>query len=445
MKKYLNFRVLTTNLLLVFAITAFCQNPSHYGDLSYGPDSATQEKCGYELSNMAEFMKINLTGYALNPWRYVYANCPGSSKNIYISGVKIFKDLYDNASDESLKEKYYDTIMMLYDKRIEYFGEESYVLGRKGMDIIRMKEQDFEKAYYAFKKSAQAGKSETDLNVLSGLMQTGAVMFKAKKIGDFEFLKNYMDVSTIIKEKELQGERLSKTKRVSSLADKIIEEASFSDCNVIEKLFSEEIEKDAENKVVLSRAADLLNKFDCINSEFYLEVNKTLFHLTSESAHAYEVAKYYLRQEEYAKSAEYYLYAINNEEVIDQKTNYLYQLALIYYTKLESYKDASVLLKEAIKLKPNWGEPYLLLASVYVKGIRDCEADGFELKAINWLAVDYCRKAKVLDPSVSEKADELIDQYSKSYPSVEDSFFRSLQKGDLYTVECWINETTTVK
>jgi tetratricopeptide (TPR) repeat protein len=445
MKKYLLTKVLTINLFIFISLTTFCQNPNHYGDLSYGPDSTTQQKCGYELSNMTEFMRINLISYAIGPWRYVYANCPGSSKNIYISGVKIFKDLYENTPDENLKENYYDTIMMLYDKRIEYFGEESYVLGRKGMDIIRMKEQDFEKAYIAFKKSVETGRSETDLNVLSGLMQTGAVMFKAKKIEDFEFLKNYMDVSTIIKEKEQKGEHLSRTKRVSSIADNIIQEAAFTDCHVIEKLFSAEIEKDAENKVLLSRAADLLNKFGCINNEFYLEINKTLYNLTSESTFAYEVAKYYLRQEKFEQSAEYYLYAIDKEEDVDEKANFQYQLALIEYSKLESYNEASVLLKDAINLKPNWGEPYLLLASVFLKGIKDCEVDGFEIKAVNWLAVDYCRKAKVLDPSISEKADELINQYIKSYPTVEDSFFRSLQKGDSYTVGCWINETTTVK
>ena len=445
MKKYLLTRVLITNLLIIVVLPGFSQNPSHYGDLSYGPDSATQEKCGYELSNMAEFMKINLTDYALEPWRYVYANCPASSKNIYISGIKIFKKLYSEAPDEALKEAYYDTIMLLYDKRMEYFGEESYVSGRKGMDIIRMKDQDFEAAYEAFKISIQNGHSETELNVLSGLMQTAAVMFKSKKIDDFEFLKNYMDVNTIIREKERKGEHKSKTSRVSAMADQIIEDADFSDCGVIEQLFSEELINDPENEETLTRAADLLSKFNCTNTEFYLSINKTLFDLSKESSRAYEVAKYFLRLEKYEESAEYYVYAIENESDLELKTNYLYQLALIKYSKLDSNKEAGELLKEVIELKPGWGEPYLLLASVYIKGIKDCQADEFEVKAVNWLAVDYCRKAKVMDPGISEKADEVIEQYIRAFPSVEDSFFRSLQKGDPYTVGCWINETTTVK
>ena len=66
-------------------------------------------------------------------------------------------------------------------------------------------------------------------------------------------------------------------------------------------------------------------------------------------------------------------------------------------------------------------------------------------KAVYWLAADYCNKAKKADPSCEQKANELLTNYKSNFPSVEDTFFRSLKEGDPYRLDCWINESTTVK
>jgi hypothetical protein len=109
------------------------------------------------------------------------------------------------------------------------------------------------------------------------------------------------------------------------------------------------------------------------------------------------------------------------------------------------HKEAFDLAGEVITNKPGWGEPYLLKATAVVSGIRDCTTDNFERSAVNWLAVDYCLQAIQADPAAEQKAREQIAQYKSSYPSVEDTFFRSLKEGDTWSVGCWINTTTKVK
>ena len=45
------------------------------------------------------------------------------------------------------KQAYIDTLMMIYDNRILYFGKEGYVLGKKGADLIKYDPTRYEDAY----------------------------------------------------------------------------------------------------------------------------------------------------------------------------------------------------------------------------------------------------------------------------------------------------------
>ena len=86
---------------------------------------------------------------------YIYLACPQIikcsyliSKNIYIYGVRIYRDRIAKGSNESIKAGALDTLMLIYDKRIEYFGQEGLTLGRKGLDLFKY-DRSIE---YGFKK-----------------------------------------------------------------------------------------------------------------------------------------------------------------------------------------------------------------------------------------------------------------------------------------------------
>ena len=46
---------------------------------------------------------------------------------------------------------------------------------------------------------------------------------------------------------------------------------------------------------------------------------------------------------------------------------------------------------------------------------------------------------------MASKANEMIKEYSKLFPTSEDAFFYNVFEGDTYEVECWINETTKAR
>ena len=132
----------------------------HSGVLKFGEDSVT---CIENNSLYYEFYKQwKQSNYkneswkdAIGPWRWVLFNCPASTKNIYLHGEKLIDEVLKFETDKARKEKYIDTLMMVYDKRIQYFGSEGYVLGKKGSDLYKLRPSDYGKSYNILNKSIE--------------------------------------------------------------------------------------------------------------------------------------------------------------------------------------------------------------------------------------------------------------------------------------------------
>lgn len=441
MKSIILKKLLTTCLIVFSGIIVLGQNGST-SDIS---NSSEEVQCELELSNMAEFMKIDLPAYAYSAWKKLFEHCPDASKNIYISGAKIYMDKLRKVEDPQRKQELFDTLMLIYDRRIEYFDEEGYVLGRKGMDIIRFNEEEYEKAYEAFSKSAELMGEETSLNVITGLMQTGSVMLKSEKITPAEFLADYMGASDILEQKRSAGQNPAKLNRVKTIMDRILSNTRISDCDAIENALTDKVNAPGVEGDFLRLSLDLLTVSGCDNTEFYATVNEKLMEVEPDPALAYEVAKYNLKIENFEKATEYLRKAIESEEDPEQKAMYEYQLAVVDLTKLGKPQAAKEMAMKAIEHKEGWGEPYFIAANAILEGVKDCNLEKFDKQAAYWLATDYVYRARQVDPKVEDRANELIAQYREYYPSVEETFFRSLKEGDKFQIGCWINETTTVK
>lgn len=110
----------------------------------------------------------------------------------------------------------------------------------------------------------------------------------------------------------------------------------------------------------------------------------------------------------------------------------------------KDYESARDLALKAIQINPQYGDAYILIGSAYINSADDCSNDSFSKGMIICLAVDQFKKAKMIDSTISDKADKLIKVYSKYFPS-HDEIFIGAKEGDKYKVECWINRETTVR
>ena len=437
---------LTITTFLLFTFSLFSQRIDPWKNPDYGPDSISRIECAHDLSTLSEFMKINLPDHALPSWRRVFVNCPASIRNIYILGSRIFSEKIEGTADEALKSAYFDTLMMIYDKRIEYFGDEGRVLGRKGMDILKYKgENFFEDAYINFRKSVILMKDETEANVLIGLSETGYAMLMSDKLTINDYLSDYIMVLDIL-DKQLKNSRL---KNRANLALERVEysfsKVNINDCNQIESAFKKRLQDNPGDEKFLQTVNRLLKNAGCEKNEFYRDVQLNLFKISPTADISAELAKHFVRNDYYAEALEYFIKSYELENESEKKAHYALQIAIIHCSKLSNYKASAEYALLASELNPRWGEPFFVLVSAYVEGIKECSDDPFVRSAIYWLAVDIMESAKRSDTSVAERAGNAIQEYSRYFPSKEECFFRSLNEGSTYNFGCWINRSTRVR
>lgn len=411
---------------------------------AYGPDSASRIECATNLSTMAEFMKIDLYDYALESWTHVFNQCPEASKNIYISGIKIFQKRLDETKDPERRSELIDTLMMVYDRRIQYFGEEGQVLGRKGIDLVKYNEKEFARANEYLLSSVRLLKAESEPPVVLVLMQTSLAMFKTGEMDLPSFLDVYLLCTETLDRKIARGESKARIEPALNSINQMLSSARIQDCQALESAFRHRINPEA-GESLLRLVTDLLTTSGCNNSKFYSEVNELLMEKSPSAERAFEVAKNSIVNEDFTKAEEYLKKAISFEANPEQKAVYQYQLSVILTSRLNKHKEAFEMAVEASKNKPGWGEPYLIKGSAMLAGILECTKDPFERSAAHWLAVDYFMDAIRNDPASEQKASQFISQSKAYFPSVEDMFFRSIKEGDPYTVGCWINATTRAK
>ena len=200
--------ILTIGLLLFIILSgtkpvSSQMDPSEanlYG--KYGPDSIT---CVMNISLYREFFKQwKSSGYknetikdAISPWRWTFLNCPKGTQNTYIDGVKIVNYLMENAPDDQ-KDKYVDTLMMVYDQRIVYFKKEGYVLGRKGVDLYKYRPEAYEEVYDILKRSIELQGNKASGPSIVYYFRATIAMVKNGKADTAIIVENYDQVSNII-------------------------------------------------------------------------------------------------------------------------------------------------------------------------------------------------------------------------------------------------------
>lgn len=437
--------IVLTLFLATLGIHAAWSQPDIEDNPKYGPDSASRMNCANNLSTMSEFMKINLLDHAFPSWKIVFNDCPASSKNIYLYGVKIYRQRISDLQDPVLKANALDTLMLIYDRRIEHFGQKAMVLGRKGLDLLRYDNSQVHRAYDYLKESADLGKGKTEDAVLMALMQTSSMLFKDNQLDGRVLIDNYIFSTDILNARLKEGKHQDWAETAMQNIETIFANSGAAECKTLVEIFTPRFEESPQDPDFLKRLTVLLSGQGCEDTELFASASENLYKIEPSSQAAYNLAKLFFKNEEFDKSVEYYQKAINGDALPEDQAEYNYELGLILFSKYDDLSNARLHARQAIQKKPGWGAPYILIGNLYASSSDNCGDNDFEKTTVFWAAVDKFQQAKSADPSVTSEANELITKYSAYFPNVEDAFFYGFENGQAYTVGCWINENTTVR
>ncbi len=145
-------------------IAAFCLLGGAVGaqdfrdDPRYGDDPASREQNVRILNFFNDAYKAKEYGQATVYLRQLIENAPKATPNIYIRGVEIYKSKALGAQSLEERRTYVDSILWIFDKRIEAFGEhpqrgEAYLRGEKVKVFLTMMPADRERLFQLFREA----------------------------------------------------------------------------------------------------------------------------------------------------------------------------------------------------------------------------------------------------------------------------------------------------
>lgn len=409
----------------------------------HGEDSI---RCIRNLSLSREYARNKAYNDALPFWRTVYNECPRASKNIYIDGVKIFSHLIENEQDKETQMAYLDTLMNIYDQRIEYYKQRGFVLGRKGIDLLRYNRTSvdaIQEAYGYLSESMELEKTKTSNATLATLFTSSIALYKA---GVFDESNVVEDYARIMENIDSQLAKQPNNKRLLSV-QKIVEDnfvgSGAANCNALISLYTPKYEANPEDIDLLKNILNFLDQTGCKDEQLFFDASASLHNLEPSALSASSMASMSIEKENFDLAYDYFKQAIELETDDDKKADYYYSLGIIA-NKRNDLAEAREHAQQAAELRADWGEPYILIGNLYAKSLDLC-SDLTLPKSVFWVAVDKFIQAKNVDPDVASKADDLINTYSPYFPNKEDAFFHNIIEGSTYNVGCWINENTTVR
>ncbi len=391
-------------------------------------------------------------------WKKAYYGAPaanGSIKYQFEDGIKLYNNLYNTTDDKAMKQVYMDSVMAIYDKRIECFGDAAYVAGRKAFDkyYYYQAESDKEDIYSLFKEAVDVKKEKVDYFVINPFTK----ILSDKIINEEVSLEEGRKYSSLIMDAIEYGTASGKNKEawdvISAYAparlDNLEGIEGLYDCAYYEKKYMALFRASSTDCEVINRTYGRLLWGGCAKeSAAVAEIataKKTSCYTPPPPDGPLKKAYNAYTEGRYNEAVTLFDEFIELTSDPAKKFKYTMLVAKIYYGDIKNFSKSRKYARKAAALNGGSGEPYLLIGKLYASSGPLCgPGTGWDSQIVTWPAIDKFKQA-LSDPATKSEAQQLITTYKQYMPKKEDIFQRSIEAGSNYKVGCWIQENTKVR
>lgn len=414
----------------------------------FGKTPEDSLQCVITLNNYQNEYKSRNYDAALPYWRDVFKHClPAASENFYINGVVLMSNLINKTTDKELKEARIDTLMMLYDRRIEYFPKNKTnadLLYRKAAYLERYRPDNKKDIYDAYLAAVKANKSKVDLFAAGKVMVAAREMFESNQMSIEDFTNIYTEMMDVAEVQTKAAPDDTVKQSIKAGIEGAFLTTDAANCDNLNKVLGERFAANKDDAEVVKMVVALLTTKECTTSELYYEGVEAYNKLNPSPSASYGLARMYYSKNERERAMQYFKEAVETETIAEDKSKYYQEFGGLLL-KEGNVSQAISYAKQSIAANPRNGKAYLLLGTAY-GGVSGCGDDEVAKRSVFWVAVDQFAKAKQLDPSLATEANKSINMYSQHFPTQADAFFLNILDGEKYQVKCGpINEWTIVR
>ncbi|MCZ2394133.1 MAG: tetratricopeptide repeat protein [Chitinophagales bacterium] len=405
-----------------------------------------------------EYFKQGAFERALPFWRESYLKNPGYRKSIFVDGPDIYADLISNTENTELRERYIDTLMAIYDKRIQCWGDKGYVLTLKGSDLAKFRPQQYLEAKNILQEAINIDQINSKYYGISTYFNLLINLKDSPNSGvTNELIKSEYKKLVAICDANIQAgnnaEAYSTTKASMTynleeyvLPKRFAQGAPWYSWTPQAKIDSVKswVALDSSNLNIEDILSNVSRDTSIRNSDIRYQLDKILFERNPSAIRANNLGAHYYELKQFEDAIPYFEKAIALTEDPKGKANLLLALGDTY-RNLDKFPEARDVARKAIGLDSMSAKPYYFIGVLYLSSGKKCgPGTGFDSQRVIWPAFDYFYKAKQLDSSYAEVVDPLMNDYKKYLPTKAEIAAKGLKVGATYIVPCWIQEETTI-
>lgn len=405
-----------------------------------------------------DYIKSEAYDKAMPYWRQAYEDAPaadGKRQTHFEDGVDIYEHLMAQTDNEAHKLRYLDTIFRIYDHLGQCYqvDQPGYVDARKAFDLYYKHRSlvDNQTVYEHFTRALDAYGLDSPAFIVNPFTALLVEMYTNGEISQEEARNRaemILEVTNLHLDDKEEGWPIVLSYAPSRLED-FETVRGFYGCDYYVDNYYVDVNQDSvdceELVLIISRllwgGCDKESEEVSSLYESY-RANCRITTVDQQLANARQA----LEEGRYSDAISHYEEYLKDKQDPEILAKYNLRIANIYYGHLKQFSKARQFAYEALKHKPNWGEPYIVIGKLYASSGPLCgPGRGWDSQIVTWPAIDKFVKAKSVDPSVAAEANKWIRYYERFMPSIEDIFQRQLQEGQSFRVECWIQETTTIR
>ena len=407
-------------------------------------DSATKVKA--EEMNVIQSDAVKMGDYraAIPALIWLTANAPDLNKSIYINGAKSFDKLAKVEKDPVRKLELADSMLMMYDKRMEHFGDKPNVLNRKVIKAYIYYVKDYSKSEWLLEMFDEAfdigGDKILDANLVA-YMNVIKVNAKLKKIDEDAILDRYDKIMEVVDGKVAKNEAAGKSnealEKKKTAIDGILVDIVDINCEFVETNMAPKFDENPEDIKLVKRMFTFMLNGKCTDSPLFLSVSMQLQKMVPDFGLAKVIASKCVVNKDYTSAIKYYSEALELTEDGTKKSEVYLKQGKVYNAQHNKTK-ARAMFSHAIAADPANKDAYTAIGDLYYHSFKDCkeEQDMVKDRLVYIAAYDQYKKAGNSKKMASAK---------EQFPSKEDLFNGDYQVGQTLSVGCWISKSVVLK
>ena len=433
-------KIFLSAVLALAGVTAYAQD---FSDPRYAKWGETPEERKDNIM-ISSFLKEEVDNRNFNAaaahLQTLLAKCPAATENIYVHGVKLYKQKINRAESLAEKKMFVDSLLSLYDNRMLHFGSHPkrgkvYLLERKAREFLTYNQSDREGVRAAFEEAIAA---QVESN---GTADPEVVAIYFKNLCD-DYATDVVDAMTIVNAYDASAQHFAnitpEQEEFKTQFEQCFAMSGAASCENIEAIFSKKLAESGDDEKTLSQAFGLLSRAGC-ESDFFFTVGEKYYALKPSSEIAMYLAQAFQNQKNYDKANQYLRESLAVETDPVEREKLFARIGILEMTT-NHFAEAVSSFREALAINPENALAPFFLAQCYVNGASGCS--GLARDAVYWVAYDLLQKAIPLleaSPETAvhvDTAKKLAGAYRAAFPTKEECFFNELNDGSTYVVNC---------